>query len=116
MGRAPQPSDPVFARSTEAYLYEQHIARYLRQDLVQAELPAKVDGFNIDNHSMRRSFLTMLADAGVEESIRVVLGGHRAKTVTDRHYTARNLPRLVPAIDAIRFDGVASLRSIVQVA
>ena len=62
---------------------------------------------------MRRSFLTMLADAGVEESIRTVLGGHKAKTVTDRHYTARNLPRFVAAMNALRFDRVTKFGAIV---
>lgn len=63
---------------------------------------------------MRRSFLTMLADAGVEESIRTVLGGHRAKTVTDRHYTARNLPRFVGAMNALRFGAVTRFALIVK--
>ena len=96
------------------HLYQHHIPRYLRQDLVEAELSAKIDGFNIDNHAMRRSFLTMLADAGVEESIRTVLGGHKAKTVTDRHYTARNLPRFVAAVNALCFTGVSKFASVLS--
>ena len=109
VGRRLEFGDAVFARTDGTYLYQHHIPRYLRQDLVEAELSAKIDGFNIDNHALRRSFLTMLADAGVEESIRTVLGGHKAKTVTDRHYTARNLPRFVAAVAALRFAGVKGI-------
>jgi integrase len=69
----------------------------------------KKTGRRCGNHSLRRAFLTMLADAGVEDSVRVVLAGHKAKTVTDRHYTARNLPRFVPAIAALRFERVTGL-------
>jgi site-specific recombinase XerD len=111
VGRGHAASDAVFARADGSYLYQHHIPRYLRQDLVEAELSAKIDGFNIDNHALRRSFLTMLADAGVEESIRTVLGGHKAKTVTDRHYTARNLPRFVAAVHALRFTRVKRFAS-----
>ena len=58
----------MFARADGTYLYQHHIPRDLRQDLVEAELSAKIDGFNIDNHALRRSFLTMLAGAGIEAS------------------------------------------------
>jgi hypothetical protein len=47
----------------------------------------------------------MLADADVPEDVRAILMGHASKTVTDRHYTARNLRRFVPAVAKIDIGG-----------
>lgn len=105
VGRPPRPEDPVFPDHDGRFYNGPH-ARMLREDLVSAGVSpvftlssgsAEVDvpqsallqGF----HALRRTFLTMLTDADVQDSHVSALAGHGAKTVTQRNYVARHVDR-----------------------
>ncbi len=103
-GRPPTDDDPVFG-SEMCRHYRPQSARYLRQDLGSAGVPTHYKDHPIDAHALRRSFATMLADARVPADERGILMGHASKTVTDRHYTARNLPRFADAIGKLEVGG-----------
>ena len=55
-------------------------------------------------HSLRASFLTWLAEAGVEKALRDRLIGHAPADVGEKHYTARTLMTLRDAIETIKLD------------
>jgi integrase len=96
-GREPTDEDPVFPSTTGAF-FRPRAALQLRHDLGAAGVAMHYKGHPMDAHALRRSFATMLADAEVPEDVRAILMGHASKTVTDRHYTARNLGRFVGAV------------------
>lgn len=118
VGRKPKPSDPLFPDFHGEYCRPKS-ALHLRTDLSNAKLPTHYKGLFINGHALRRTFATMLADAGVDEQIRGILMGHDASTVTDKHYTARHLPRFKPAIyalnlgDPLDWDALGARQSVV---
>jgi integrase len=96
VGRAPETADAIFPTRDGSFNYHSNLARQLREDLGRARRPTAIEGLNLDQHALRRSFLTLLADAGIEEGARGVLAGHAAKTVTEKHYTAGTSPGSSP--------------------
>jgi integrase len=97
VGRKPTDDDPVFPSETGTF-HRPRTAAHVRLDLAAAGVPIHYANRPMDAHALRRSFATILADAEVPEDVRAILMGHASKTVTDRHYTARNLARFVGAI------------------
>jgi integrase len=53
--------------------------------------------FALSFHSLRHSFTSILANAGVPEELRMALTGHKERAVHQR-YTHRELQRLADAI------------------
>lgn len=99
--REPDDDDPVFpilggGRCGE--MGRPASARYLRDDLIAAGCSPKRHGHPLGNHSLRRSFSTMLADNDADSTKIGILMGHADASVTDKHYTARNLARFVSTI------------------
>jgi integrase len=97
VGRMPKESDPVFPRGKESlkdgedpdgFCFSES-SELLRSDLLRAEMMVPPE---ITFHSTRRTFATMLSNAGVEESKVGVLLGHASKTVTAAHYIGKHLP------------------------
>jgi integrase len=101
IGKVPTDEDAVFPLS-DGTMGRPKSAQNLRIDLLTAGLPDKYKGKHpIDAHATRRSFATMLADARVDSREIGILMGHSAATVTDKHYTARNLDRFVGVIEKL---------------
>jgi integrase len=101
----------VFPSATGEF-YRPRAALMLRYDLGAAGVSMAYHDSPIDAHALRRSFATMLADADVPEDVRAILMGHASKTVTDRHYTARNLGRFVGAVAKIDLGGTEWVEAI----
>lgn len=70
----------------------------IRDDLAELGLPTEIAGKRVLFKASRSTFVTWLAEAGVEEGIRQRLVGHSQSTVTSRHYTARELSVLHEAV------------------
>lgn len=101
VGRDPTSKDSVFPKSNGDY-YNADFADYLRKDLALAGLPTLYQGLHAYTfHALRRSFATMLNDAGVQERIIKQLMGHRGQGVADRYYIARNLAPFAEAISKL---------------
>ena len=49
-------------------------------------------------HAFRRTFASMLVEAGVSVEIIAMLAGHSGKTVTERHYMGRSLEAMARAV------------------
>lgn len=73
-------------------------AENLRADLVHVGLAAEIDGLPVEFKSLRATFATALDEAGVDENVRRRLLGHGGRTVTERHYTRRELAQLSAAV------------------
>jgi integrase len=86
------PSRPVFPNPGGGFGVGRWSA-HLREMLADAGCPVKCEGKAITWHSLRRSFLTMLTDAGVPHVDVQHLAGHAPDGVTAKHYVAKNLPR-----------------------
>lgn len=95
--REPLDTDPVFPSSDGQYIHH-HSASTFRRDLEVAGVPSKFEGHNQTIHSLRRTFLTLLNLAGVTDNLQGRLAGHAKKTVTARHYVARDMPLLYEAV------------------
>lgn len=104
VGRPAGPSDPVFPDDKGSHRVLSNAAAQLRTDLRRAKCPDTYAGHNIVFHSLRASFLTWLADAGVEKALRDRLVGHRPADVGEKHYTARTLGTLREAVESIKLD------------
>jgi integrase len=59
---------------------------------------ASSPGHNQTIHSLRPTFLTMLNISGVSDELVARMAGHAKKTVTTRHYVAKDLPLLHEAV------------------
>jgi integrase len=78
-------------------------AELLREDLKNAGLPVthSATGKSFEFHTLRASFSTWLAEAGVDTDDRAALMGHAPRSVTDAFYTDRTMRRLRVAIDRL---------------
>ena len=105
--RAPNAEDPVWPATRgrhEGTFYRPASARRLRSDLKAAGLPDTFKGHDIDAHALRRTFATILDDAGIARHRIGALMGHAGTTVTDRNYIGRNLRKFLPAIMALALE------------
>jgi integrase len=102
VGKEPQGDDAVFP-GTDGHMTRPRSAEYVRYDLVVAGLSDTYEGHNLDAHSLRRSFGTMMSDRKVPKEVRVHLMGHAPEGVTDKLYTHRNLAGFKDAIYCLRF-------------
>jgi site-specific recombinase XerD len=101
VGRKPLPEDAVFPNYQGEYCAPD-VPLSFRKDLAIVGLPTLyLERFAFDAHSMRRSFLSMLLEASVEEGTRSMLAGHASKSLADKHYVARSLPLLRDAVERL---------------
>ncbi len=112
-GRSPTYDDPVWPATRgrrEGTYYRPASGRRLRSDLRAVGLSDTFKGHDIDAHALRRTFATLLDDAGVSPNRLGPLLGHAGKTVTDRNYIGRNLRKFLPSILAMELevDGVVN--------
>jgi integrase len=71
----------------------------LRDDLTVAGVPTLFEGKHpITFHALRRTFMSLLEGEGVGRDLIGALAGHAGKTVTDRHYIAKNIERFNEAV------------------
>ncbi len=103
VGRQPGPTDFLYP-SDKGEAWRPSMATMLRADLRLAGLPDTYEGHNFTAHATRRTFLTWLAEAGVEKGLRDRLVGHAADNVGDGHYTNRTLVALAAAVESIKLD------------
>jgi integrase len=75
----------------------------LREDLTTAGLPETYAATkkSFEFKTLRATFATLLAEAGVETDDRAALMGHAPRGVTDAFYTDRTMRRLRAAIDRL---------------
>lgn len=92
----------VFPRRDGTFVLDGH-ARQFREDLKAYGVSDSFEGFPQTFHSLRRTFLTLLTDAGVHPDEVRSLAGHAAKGVTRRSYVAKHLERFVSAITKLPF-------------
>ncbi len=112
VGRKPTSADPLFPDSAGFRCSrEGKAAARLRRALGRANLPKTYQGANITFHSLRRTFGTLLLEAGVDERLRLRLMGQAAGSV-NAHYTATELRTLHAAIE--RIDVNVSAGQVVQ--
>jgi integrase len=78
--------------------YRPESAELLRADLREAGLPDNFRGEPITAHALRRGFATELARTGAPEAHRKRLMGHSGGSVTEVHYTARELGELAESV------------------
>lgn len=97
VGRAPKSGDFVLPRR-DGKPARPSSAKLFRRDLASVGKPTEVRGKSADLKAARATFVTWLAEAGVEEGVRQRLVGHVQSTVAGRHYTARELARLHDAV------------------
>ncbi len=114
-GKKPQPDSPLFPNANGEH-WRPKSARFLREDLRAAKLP---DQFMVEQangtkkpfpytfHALRRSFATWLEEADVQRPVINALLGHEADSTADKHYTARQLPRLGALVARIRLGAMA---------
>ena len=89
-----QPNEPVFKRFPR-------IERFQR-DLKKAEIPyCDATGHFADFHSLRKTFGTNLANAGVPSRVAMTLMRHSDRRLTDKIYTDENLLGTWSAFDAL---------------
>lgn len=98
--RRPTPLDYVFP-GEDGGPSRPRSAETLRADLVHVGLADQIDGKPVEFKSLRATFATALDEAGVDENIRRRLLGHGGRSVTERHYTRRELAQLSAAVARI---------------
>lgn len=98
--------DPIFPDPKTGLYCKANAARALRDDLRAADLSTQYQGkFNIDQHATRRTFRTLLADSGVDDTHADALMGHTKKGVR-KFYIKDNLEKFIPAINLLPFSKV----------
>jgi integrase len=101
VGGDPKADDPVFPNTDGEFTFG-HGARSFREDLVAAGLPDVFDGqHRFTFHACRRTFMSLLEAEGVPRETIGALAGHSSKSVTDRHYIAKNIDRFADAVDKL---------------
>jgi integrase len=81
---------------------------HIEQCVIREKSESSVSGRNVfalSFHSLRHSFTSILANAGVSEELRMALTGHKERAVHQR-YTHRELQRLADAIGKLPRVGV----------
>lgn len=97
-GRTPSPEDPVFSGAAGEWVNDARPGD-LRMDLAAYGINPMFEGEKpITFHALRRTFLTLLTDAGVSDGDVKALAGHAAPGVTRAHYVAATVTRLQGAI------------------
>jgi integrase len=102
VGRDPKPADFVFPAPDGSPAWGRPFTPWhFRRDLAALGV-ASVHGCGtqFDFHAARRTFLTLLTDAGFKDEGEQ-LAGHKGKTVADRHYIARDPQRFSRAVASL---------------
>jgi integrase len=106
-GRKPDASDFIFP-GPFGRRCRPRSAELLRRDLVLAgqshQVPASGEMYEIQFHSIRATFCTWLADAGVPMEDRASLMGQGGGSVNAEHYTAEDLRRLMRGVSSLGID------------
>lgn len=101
VGRQPTKSDPLFPDSRGNFSRPDFSA-LMRRDLESAGLPTADDkGRPYEFRCLRRTFSTMLYDAGVAREDREQLMGQSTESVNSEHYTATVPAKLRSAVQLI---------------
>lgn len=105
------PEGPVFPRNGSWDVYEMWSngpasAAGFRADLRTAGLSDKYEGkHDFDFHATRRTFMTLLNNAGAPDEKVGALAGH-AKSGVRRHYVKDHMVKFRPVIEMLPFDGL----------
>lgn len=93
VGKEPSGESPIFPEPGGNFAMLR-VSHRTQLDLALAGLPIVFDGVHpITFQALRRTFMSMLNEAGVQfEHIRA-LAGHSSKGVTDKHYVQKNIKR-----------------------
>lgn len=95
-GSKPTDDSPVFP-DLEGRYHCHPMARNTRDDLAALGQPTTAERrWPLTFHAARRTFLTLLTDAGAPAEVVASLAGHGGRTVTDRNYIAKNIGRYEP--------------------
>ncbi len=86
--------------TTKVFTVSRNTAEMIQIDLKAAEIEYKTDEGQADFHSLRHSFITNLARAGVHPSDAMVLARHSTITLTMNFYTHTHRESLQGIIDA----------------
>lgn len=98
--------DPLFPDPRTGLWCPANAARSFRDDLVSAGLSSQYQGkFAFDQHATRRTFLTLLDDAGVSSEAASAMVGHSRKGVR-KHYVAAHVERFIREIQKLPFGKV----------
>src|SRR5262249_50742055 len=92
--RLTSPLSKEFARLMEQARIEQHVIRERSQDGSGRSVSA------LTFHSLRHSFSSLLANAGIAEETRMALTGHTTREM-QQHYTHRELSILRDAVNVL---------------
>lgn len=101
---------PVFPGPRGDLYRPAYAAEKLREYLEAAGLPTTFEGEPFRAHDLRACFSSWLASAGVDEETRGRLLGHAPRSMTSRHYTARDLTRLAHAVGSIKLAQKSSMQ------
>jgi integrase len=98
VGRAPAPPDAVLANFRGEHSMSKWCDTF-REDLETAGIPTVFDGKHpLTFHALRRTFMSLLEGEGVSRDLIGALAGHAGKTVSDRHYIAKNVERFYEVV------------------
>ena len=93
-----RPEDPVFCDGSGGYIQDFRPPE-LRLDLGAYGVPPLFEGVHpITPHSLRKTCLTLLTNAGVSEGDVKLVAGHASANVTRKHYVAVDLERLYKGV------------------
>ncbi|MGB0890143.1 MAG: tyrosine-type recombinase/integrase [Solirubrobacterales bacterium] len=103
-GRRPGPADHVFP-SPHGKPWRPKGAKRIREDLrAVGRSGQSAKGNPVDFHASRRSFLTWLKEAGVDDLYRKRLAGHSDSSVTNTSYTGAELRLLRDVVNRIALE------------
>lgn len=100
VGQAPSGQSPVFPNMKGEHS-EFSLSTFTREDMGACGLPTRVEGFPIEFHSLRATFMSLLEEGGVSRPHIGNLAGHKSGSVADRFYIAKNINVFYDAIKKI---------------
>ncbi len=105
-GKGEEPVFPNFMVGSVGQYFRSDSADYFRIDLRAAGVSDQFQGVhNHTIHSCRRTFMTLLADAGVSDVDIGILGGH-CQVGVRRHYIASHVERFIDVIEKLPYKNV----------
>ncbi len=108
VGRSPKAGDYLFP-NPDGSAVRPDSSELFRTHINTAQVPALYDGkYPYSMHATRRTFLTLLRDAGVSQELRDALAGHRGKGVQERHYIAHHIAPFYAAVCKLPFPAAVS--------
>ena len=106
-GKEPQPHDVLFP-DPYGGPHVSNFAYEFRNDLAAYGLPSVFsNGKPFTFHALRRTCLTLLADADVPDGDIKAVAGHQQPGVTRKHYIAKNLQRIARGVAKVKLTAPA---------